>query len=375
MTRKMNRREFVLTGTAAGLAVGASGKVFGQAPTPITPKTVKPVVIASGNGNVYKNGGPSTCVEKAFSLITQGEDVLDALIAGVNLVELDPEDNGVGYGGLPNAEGVVQLDSCCMHGPKKRAGGVAALEGVRTPSLVAKAVLENTDHHLLVGAGAKAFARNMGFQVEDDLNTEGSRKLWLEWKRRIDPEHYLNPAKRVDAGYQAALAMLREGLIDPLHFWGTINCDGISPKGEICGVTTTSGLAWKISGRVGDSPILGAGLYVDGDVGAAGSTGRGEANLYNLSSFFIVEELRRGRHAKDAGMEALRRVKANTVEKRLLNGKGQPNFGLSFYVLNAKGEYAGVSMYGGERAKFAVCTENGPQSLPLEPLLNGEATD
>jgi len=375
MTRKMNRREFVLTGTAAGLAAGAPREVFGQAPTPITPKTVKPVVIASGNGNVYKNGGPVTCVEKAFSLMIKGEDVLDALIAGVNLPELDPEENGVGYGGLPNADGVVQLDSCCMHGPKKRAGGVAALEGVRTPSLVAKAVLENSDHHLLVGAGAQAFARNMGFKIEDDLNTEKSRKLWLEWKRRIDPEHYLDPAKRVEAGYQAALAMLREGLIDPLHFWGTINCDGISPKGEICGVTTTSGLSWKIPGRVGDSPILGAGLYVDGDVGAAGSTGRGEANLYNLSSFFIVEELRRGRHPKDAGMEALRRVKANTVEKRLLNSKGQPKFGLSFYVLNAKGDYAGVSMYGGERAKFAVCTENGPQSLALEPLLNGEATD
>jgi N4-(beta-N-acetylglucosaminyl)-L-asparaginase len=375
MTKKMNRREFVLSGTAAGLAAAAPREVFGQAPTVIAPKSVKPVVIASGNGNTFKNGGPVTCVEKAFSLMMKGEDVLDALLAGVNIVELDPEEEGVGYGGLPNADGVVQLDSCCMHGPKKRAGCVAALEGVRTPSLVAKAVMENTDHHLLVGKGAQTFARNMGFTIEDDLNTEKSRKLWLEWKRRIDPEHYLDPTKRAEAGYQAALAMLREGLLDENHFWGTINCDGINPKGEICGVTTTSGLSWKIPGRVGDSPILGAGLYVDGEVGAAGSTGRGEANLYNLSSFFIVEELKRGRHPKDAGLEALRRVKANTVEKRLLNGKGQPNFGLSFYVVNAKGEYAGVSMYASERSTFAVCTENGPQSLPLEPLLNGRPTD
>ncbi|MFQ5791735.1 MAG: isoaspartyl peptidase/L-asparaginase, partial [Acidobacteriota bacterium] len=271
--------------------------------------------------------------------------------------------------------GVVQLDSCCMHGPKQRAGGVAALEGVRTASLVAQAVMEHTDHHLLVGSGAQTFARNMGFKIEDDLNTEKSRRRWLEWKRRIDPRHYLDPEKRVEAGYQAGLRMVREGLIDEEDFWGTINCDGLNLKGEICGVTTTSGLAWKIPGRVGDSPILGAGLYVDGDVGAAGSTGRGEANLYGLCSFFIVEEMRRGKHPKDAGMEALRRVKANTVEKRLLNSRGQPNFGLSFYILNARGEYAGVSMYATDRSKYAVCTENGAELLPLEPLLEGAPTD
>jgi N4-(beta-N-acetylglucosaminyl)-L-asparaginase len=272
----------------------------------------------------------------------------------------------VGYGGLPNAEGVVQLDSCCMHGPKKRAGGVAALEGIRTPSLVAKAVMDLTDHHLLVGKGAQEFARRLGFRIEDDLNTDRSRRLWLEWKRRVDPQHYLDPIKRDEAGRQAGLQMMRDGLIDREHFYGTINCDGINAKGEICGVTTTSGLSWKIPGRVGDSPVLGAGLYVDGEVGAAGSTGRGEANLYNLCSYLIVEHLRRGVAPKDAGMEALKRVKANTVEKRLLDSKGNPNFGLDFYVLNAKGEYAGVSMY---PSKYAVCTENGAATLSTEPLL------
>jgi N4-(beta-N-acetylglucosaminyl)-L-asparaginase len=240
---------------------------------------------------------------------------------------------------------------------------------------VAQAVLENTDHHLLVGKGAQDFARNMGFTIEDDLNTPESRKLWLEWKRRIDPEHYLDPKTRADASLEAGLSMVRDGLIDPDHFFGTINCDGIAPNGDICGVTTTSGLAWKIPGRVGDSPILGAGLYVDGSVGAAGSTGRGEANLYNLSSFFVVEEMRRGKHPKDAAMEALRRVQTNTVEKRLLNERGLPSFGLSFYALNAKGEYAGVSMYAGENSKYAVCTENGPESVALEPFLDGKATD
>src|SRR5262245_50767306 len=275
---KLNRREFVQTTTAAVAAAAVPGTGLAQSPaggpTMMTPKSVKPVVVSSSNGNRYKNGGSKTCVETAFSMITGGADVLDAVIAGVNIVELDPEDSSVGYGGLPNAEGVVQLDSCCMHGPKKRAGAVASLEGVRTPSLVARAVMEQTDHHLLVGKGAQEFARNLGFKIEDDLNTEKSRGLWLEWKRRTDPEHYLDPKERAEAGYRVGIQMAREGLIDIRHLWGTINCDGVNAKGEICGVTTTSGLAWKIPGRVGDSPILGAGLYVDGAVGAAGSTGR-----------------------------------------------------------------------------------------------------
>ena len=379
MSRRITRRQFVATGAAAAGLAATQRTVFGQAPAMRT-GGVKPVVVGSSNGNRYKNGGPITGVEVAFRKITAGEDVLDACIAGVNLCELDPEDSGVGYGGLPNANGVVQLDSCCMHGPLKRAGGVAALEGVRTPSLGARDVAHTTDHHLLVGRGAQDFARSMGYTVEDDLNTERSRQRWLEWKRRTDPDHYLDPKRTgaardralEDAGWRAALSMVRDGLIDAEHFWGTINMDGLNAKGEICGVTTTSGLAWKIPGRAGDSPILGAGLYVDGAIGAAGSTGRGEANLYNLSSFLIVENMRRGMHPKDAGLDALRRVKANTVEKRLLTASGNPSFGLSFYILNAKGEYAGVSMY---EATYAVCTENGPQTLKTEPLLPGRPTD
>ena len=375
MPKKINRRDFVLTGAAAaGLASTASVAGLGRAPA-IQTAAVKPVVIASGNGNRIKFGGTETCVEKAFRLMTSGEDVLDSLIAGVNLNELDPEDGGVGYGGSPNADGVVQLDSCCMHGPKKRAGGVAGIEGVKAPSLVAKAVMENTDHHLLVGAGAQQFARNMGFEVLDDLNTDRSRERWLEWKRRTDPGHYLNPAERVALGYKVGLEMMAEGLVDEHDFFGTINCDGINSKGEICGVTTTSGLAWKIAGRVGDSPILGAGLYVDGSIGAAGSTGRGEANIYNLTSYQIVENMRRGMHPKDAGMDGLQRIKDSTIEQRLLNRRGEPAFGISFYALNAKGEYAGVSMYATERSRYAVCTENGAESAPLEPLLSGSASD
>src|SRR5215468_2730916 len=170
-------------------------------------------------------------------MIAAGADVLDAVVAGVNILELDPEETSVGYGGLPNADGVVQLDSSIMHGPKKRAGAVGALEGVRTPSLVAKAVMENTDHHLIVGKGAQDFARDMGFKIEDDLNTEFSRKAWLEWKRRTDPLHYLTPKDRETALHRVAMEMIADGWIDPEHYYGTINCDGVSPKGEICGVT------------------------------------------------------------------------------------------------------------------------------------------
>ena len=375
MGKKINRRDFVLTGAAvAGLPGVRPRSAFGRAPA-IQTSSVKPLVIASSNGYGPKNGGPVTCVEKAFGMITSGQDVLDALIAGVNIVEFDPMAGGVGYGAAPNADGVVQLDSCCMHGPEKRAGGVAALEGVKTAALVARAVLDHTDHHLLVGQGAQTFARNMGFEILDDLNTDRSREQWLEWKRRTDPDHYLDPDKRAARGYEVGLQMMAEGLIDEHDFFGTINCDGLNSAGEICGVTTTSGLAWKIAGRTGDSPILGAGLYVDGAVGAAGSTGRGEANLYNLTSFLIVEKMRQGVHPKDAGMEGLKRIKASTVEKRLLNSRGEPAFGISFYILNAKGEHAGVSMYASERSRYAVCTENGPEHVPLEPLLGGSSTD
>ena len=233
MAKRVNRREFVLSGAAAVVAAsvkpaGAQAPA-GQAPTMMVKQTVTPVVVASNNGNIFKNGGDLTGVAKAFNLIAGGSDVLDALIAGVNLCELDPLDTSVGYGGLPNADGIVQLDSSCMHGPKKRAGAVACLEGVRTPSLVARAVMENTDHHLLVGRGAQDFARNMGFTIEADLNTERSRSLWLEWKRRADPDHYLDPIKRSASYYEAGLQMVREGLIDADHLWGTINCDGVSP--------------------------------------------------------------------------------------------------------------------------------------------------
>jgi N4-(beta-N-acetylglucosaminyl)-L-asparaginase len=341
-------------------------------------------------------------VERAFRGITSGEDPLDALVAGVNIPELDPEETGIGFGGLPNAEGVVELDASVMHGPRRWAGAVAGITGVRTPSLVAKAVAERTDHHLLAGEGARRFARDLGFTIEDDLNTPRSRELWLEWRRRVDPTHWLDPQERLraagrpreetdpdaiprrppeelrtamraraDAYLAAGLSMVDDGLIPAHSFWGTINCSAVTPGGDIAGVTTTSGLAWKIPGRIGDSPILGAGMYLDNAVGAAGSTGRGEANLYNLSSYLIVEQLRRGMAPKDAGMEALKRIRANTVEPRLLNPRGLPNFDIRFFVVNKAGDYAGVAMYGSGEQQFAVCDENGARLERLTGLLEG----
>jgi N4-(beta-N-acetylglucosaminyl)-L-asparaginase len=371
MTDTLDRRTFLQATAVTALATTLPAQEPKTAPA-LRKQGPRPVVIASANGNRFKNGGALTCVAQAYALMEKGGDVLEALIAGVNIVELDPLDESVGFGGLPNAEGVVQLDSCCMHGPLKRAGGVACLEGVRTPSKVARAVMDLTDHHLLVGRDAQTFAQQCGFAIEADLNTENSRRKWQEWKRRVDTEHWLDPAQRATAGQRAGLAMVRDGLIDPDHYYGTINCNGVNARGEVGGVTTTSGLAWKIPGRVGDSPILGAGLYVDNSAGAAGSTGRGEANLYGLCSFLIVELLRKGLRPKDAGLEALRRIRANTVEKRLLNGRGLPNFNVAFYVLAADGGHAGVSLYA---SRYAVCDGNGPATVPAEALFEGKPQD
>ena len=403
----MDRRDFVKT-TVQGVAVATTPRALSAQPASldnekhsapaIHTRRSRPLCIADVSSIRFTNGGSDSAITRAFRGISSGEDVLDAIVAGVNIPELDPEERGIGYGGLPNADGVVQLDSCLMHGPKKWAGGVAGIEGVKTPSLVAKAVAELTDHHLIVGKGAQDFARALGFQIHDDLNTEESRALWLEWRRRVDPSHWLDPEDRVrrsgfperngegddpDAFYDtrlqdfyrasldAGLSMVDDNLIPEHSFWGTTSLEGLSADGDICGVTTTSGLSWKIPGRAGDSPILGAGQYVDNEVGACGSTGRGEANLYNCASFLIVELMRQGMSPKDAGIAALARVRDNTIESRLLNTRGLPNFDLRFFILNKQGDYAGVAMYGSSESTFAVCDENGAREEPLEGLLEG----
>ena len=336
---------------------------------------VPPIVISSANGHQFRNGGAETCVEHAFRLMTDAEsprDPLEAVVEGVTIVELDPGETSVGRGGLPNADGVVQLDACCMDGPRRRAGGVAALEGIATAARVAHRVMRDTPHHLIAGQGAQDFALAGGFAIED-LLTPHARGLWIEWRRRLDAAPAsLTAADRFAAGYAIGLEMSRTGLIDPNHLWGTINCNAVGPRGEICGVTTTSGLAWKLPGRVGDSPILGAGLYVRQDVGAAGATGRGESTVYNLSSFAIVEAMRRGAHPKDAGMAALQQIVDDTISPALLNARGAPNFNVKFYIVNAAGECAGVALYGGDAVRYAVCTEHGAELRGCDALLTGE---
>ena len=338
------------------------------------------IVISSANG-------VAACA-KAMEVLKAGGDTLDAVIAGVNIVELDPNDTSVGYGGLPNEDGVVELDASCMHGPTRRGGAVGAIRGIKTPSKIAQLVMSETDHMMLVGEGALRFAKACGFP-EEDLLTDKSRLAWRMWKREMrDLTGHSNWESGIDGppkpGKMAELKKAFPGFDEETLAWayevatnpphGTINCMALNEKGEMSAVTTTSGLAWKIPGRVGDSPIIGAGLYVDGEVGAAGSTGRGEANLFSLGSFLIVESLRNGLSPKDAGMAALKRVVANTVEKRLLNSRGSPNFNVSYYILNRAGAHAGVSLYessGKQPARYAICAEDGPRTLPMEPLFAG----
>jgi N4-(beta-N-acetylglucosaminyl)-L-asparaginase len=283
-----------------------------------------------------------------MQMIQRGSDALDAVIAGVNIVEDDSNDHSVGYGGLPNEDGVVELDSSVMHGPTHRAGAVAALPNIKNPSKVAQKVMERTNHVLLVGEGALRFAKAHGFK-EENLLTDEAREIWLKWKETIsDKDNWLPPHSTTDKG----IGMIPDSFKPFLEMYGTINCDAIDLRGNISGVTTTSGLAWKLPGRVGDSPIIGAGLYVDNEVGAAGSTGRGEANLTSCNSVMIVEWMRLGKSPEEACLLACQRVHEHNKERRLQDDEGRPNFGVTFYALNKKGEYGCASIW--DSAKMAV---------------------
>ena len=299
---------------------------------------MRPIVIASANGHQFRNGGSETCVERAFGMITgrPGADLVESLVAGVTIVELDPDETSVGVGALPNADGFVELDACCIDGASRRAGAVAALRGVSTAAAVAQRVMTATPHHMIAGEGAREFARVQGFDIDQDLWSPRSHALWQEWRRRVDERAGSAPAAdRWSAGYDVGAEMEREGLIDRNHRWGTLNCSGLDAAGHIASVTTTSGRAWKIPGRVGDSPVIGAGLYARRFAGAAGSTGRGESNLLALSSYAIVADMGRGMHPLDAAMAALRQVRADAVDPALLNERGEPNFNVKFYAIAA----------------------------------------
>lgn len=373
-----NRREF-LRGAAGAAALGTIAPESLLGAPAIRRSAPRPVAVASANG--------LAAVNRAVEIIQQGGDTLEGVVNGVNIVELDPDDQSVGYGGLPNWDGVVQLDASVMHGPSRGAGAVGSLEGVKTPSRVAVAVMRYTDHVFMVGDGARRFAKAMGFDVDEDLLTDASRRVWLEWLSKLSPEDdwltgdesgqpfdryptadQLRPGgdlwpETAPGGRKPApdrpsgAAHLDDELafldsFDGVRPMGTINCNAVSAAGDISGVTTTSGLFFKVPGRVGDSPIIGAGLYVDNDVGACGSTGRGEAVIKTCGSHTVVENMRRGMSPTDACLDALRRIATWTVEPRLRDAQGRPNFNVNFYAVNKAGEFGGAAIWSGSR--FAV---------------------
>jgi N4-(beta-N-acetylglucosaminyl)-L-asparaginase len=371
----VSRRDFLAAGAtaAAGIALGnpllgesavSAGRALGEPDA--AGAFARPVVIASDNG--------IRGVKKAYDMIVAGVDTLDAIIAGVNIQELDPDDMSVGLGGLPNEDGVVQLDASCMHGPTKRAGAVGCLEDIATPSLVAKAVMDYTDHIMLVGHDAKRFALKMGFK-EQNLLTDKSRAEWIKWKSRLNAnDMWLEPADTTAIPSQPSNRPSSAPRRSPssggekltydeygvAHTWGTINMNAVDANGDLSSVTTTSGIAWKVPGRVGDSPIIGAGQYCDNTVGAAGSTGRGESNIKVCGAFLAVEFMRQGMAPEQAIIKVMERVLAMT-EKRLLDSRGRPYFDLQFYALAKDGRFAAATAY--EGSQFAVCDAQGPRHV------------
>lgn len=330
MSEKLSRRHFV--SILSGLGLGAFLPVKVGFPAVITnrslrgPKGKGPMIVCSRGEDWGRKVN-----QPGFDIFAANGTLLDAVEKSANITELDPEDTSVGYGGIPNEEGVVQLDASVMYGPTHNCGSVAALEGIKTPASVARRVMERTDHMLLVGHHAQRFAIMHGFKVEN-LLTEKARLIWLRWKENLsDQDDWLPAPEGVD--YNKGRPT------------GTINVFGLDEKGDLAGITTTSGLGFKIPGRVGDSPIIGAGLYVDNEVGAAGATGRGEEVIRTCGSFFVVEEMRRGKSPTEACKAACERIVA--INKR--NGV-EIDFNDKFIAMNKNGEVGCYSILGRKNA-------------------------
>lgn len=364
MKTKVTRRDFFRTSAVAGFGArlfgGLSPVTFAQS------KGSRPLVVSSANG--------LRATAKAMEMILAGKDTLDAVVAGVNIVEDDPKDMSVGYGGLPNEDGVVELDASVMHGPTKRAGAVASIQKIKNPSKVAQLVLERTDHLLLVGPGALRFALAHGFK-EEELLTEEARIVWLRWKERMSADDGWGPGlaapdvppaqSRLLNGDQVRaelIALADEYIANPPT--GTINCIAVNERGDISGTTTTSGLFHKLAGRVGDSPLIGCGLFVDNAVGAAGSTGRGEECIKINGAHTVVEMMRKGMSPTGAALEACKRVAANYNN----NMAKLKKFSINFYALNKNGEHGAANLWGysvnskGERKRNQYAVHDGREN-------------
>ncbi len=360
-----SRRKFFLTSLAGSAAAGVSN-LFGRTPAPAggsngasaaTPAAQgkRPLIISSANG--------VNALGRGMEILKKGGDTLEAVVAAVTIVEDDPNDDSVGYGGLPNEEGEVELDASVMHGPTRRAGSVASVRRIKNVARLAKTVMERTNHVMIVGDGARRFGVAQGFE-EMNLLTEHSRKIWLAWKASssfnwrpgIDSPEWKEKIAAIfehTPEDQALLAYAQKVIADPPT--GTIPCLAINEKGDISATTTTSGLAWKIPGRVGDSPIIGAGCCVDNEVGAAGSTGKGEENIKISGGHTIIEMMRQGKTPTDACLEALARIARNYKNDKKKLG----TFHIYFYALNKDGAHGSASLWRngyevGKRAQYAV---------------------
>ncbi len=338
-----SRRKFFLTSLASG-AVASAGNLLAnvssakEAPLVPAAQGKRPLIISSANG--------LHALDKGMAILKQGGDTLDAVIAAVTVVEDDPNDTSVGYGGLPNEEGVVELDASCMHGPTARAGSVASVRNIKNVAKLAKTVMERTNHVMLVGDGARRYGVDEGFE-EINLLTDNSRKIWLAWKASvsmnwrpgIDSPEWKEHVSQLFDGDAEKIAFAEHVIAHPPT--GTIPCMAINEKGDISATTTTSGLAWKIPGRVGDSPIIGAGCCVDNEVGAAGSTGKGEENIKISGGHTIIEQMRQGKSPKDACLEALARIAHNYKNDK----KKLSTFHIFFYAINKDGVHGAASLW------------------------------